>query len=96
MSEINRHDAETTFSSVANRVIREGERVRLKVGDLEVAVISLEDLDFLEEIENKLDLLDALDALEEAVKDKKLIPWEDILDEVRRNRDTADQSVEQI
>jgi hypothetical protein len=79
-------EQDSALSSVANRVTEAGERVRLKVGDREVAVVSLEDLDFLEDIENKLDLLDALEALQEAAEDKKLIPWKELLEEVRRSR----------
>jgi len=74
------------LSSVANRVTQEGQRVRLRIGDQEVAVISLEDLDFLEDVENKLDLLDALEALQEAAEDKRLIPWEDLLEEIKQGR----------
>ncbi len=79
-------EQDTCLSSVATRVIQEGERVRLKVGDREVAVISLEDLAFLEEVENKLDLLDALEALQEAVKDKRLIPWDNVLEDLKKSR----------
>ena len=78
-------EQESSLSSVATRV-EEGERVRLKVGEREIAVISLEDLDFLEDVENKLDLLDALEALQEAAEDKRLIPWEELLEEVKRSR----------
>lgn len=79
-------EQDPALSSVANRVTQAGERVRLRVGDQEIAVISLEDLDFLEDVENKLDLLDALEALQEAAEDKRLIPWEDLLEEVKRGR----------
>ncbi|MGB6065181.1 MAG: hypothetical protein WBG50_10250 [Desulfomonilaceae bacterium] len=79
-------EQDSSLSSVANRVTEGGERVRLKVGDQEVAVVSLEDLDFLEEVENKLDLLDALEALQEAAEDKRLIPWEELLEDVKRSR----------
>jgi hypothetical protein len=79
-------EQDSALSSAANRVTEAGERVRLKVGDREVAVVSLDDLDFLEDIENKLDLLDALEALQEAAEDKKLIPWEELLEDVKRSR----------
>jgi hypothetical protein len=81
-------EQDSALSDVAARVTEEKERVRLKIGDREVAVVSLEDLDFLEDIENKLDLLDALEALKEATEDKRLIPWEDLLEDVKRNRQT--------
>lgn len=41
---------DSALSSVAIRVTQEGERVRLRVGDREVAVVSLEDLAFLEDV----------------------------------------------
>jgi hypothetical protein len=78
-------EQDSTLSSAVSQVA-EGERVRLRVGDREVAVISLEDLDFLEEVEDKIDLLDALDALQEASKDKRIIPWENILEDIKRDR----------
>ena len=79
-------EQDSALCSVANRVIRERERVRLRVGDSEIAVISLEDLDFLEGVEDKLDLLDALEALQEATEDKRLVPWEELLEEIKRGR----------
>jgi hypothetical protein len=84
MLEIIEHDSD--LSSVADRVIQEGERVRVPVGDQEVAVISLEDLEFLEGVENDLDLMDALRELREASKDKQLIPWEELLANLKRDR----------
>jgi hypothetical protein len=79
-------EQDSALSSVADRVIREGERVRVRVGDQEVAVISLEDLEFLEGVENDLDLMDALRELREASKDKQLIPWEELLANLKRDR----------
>jgi hypothetical protein len=84
MPEIVEPDA--VLTSVAHRVTQERERVRLRVGDREIAVISLEDLDFLEDLEDRLDLLDALEALREAAEDKRLIRWEDILDDIKHSR----------
>jgi hypothetical protein len=79
-------EQDSALSSAVTRVTQGGERVRLKVGDREIAVISVEDLEFLEEIENRLDLLDALEALQEATKDKKIIPWEELLEDIRQSR----------
>ena len=84
MQEIIKQD--DTLNSVATRVTEEKERIRLKIGDREVAVVSVEDLAFLEDVENKLDLLDALEALQEATEDKRLIPWEDLLEDIKRSR----------
>ncbi len=83
-------EQDSALSSVVNRVTQEGERVRVKVGEQEIAVVSIEDLAFLEEIESKLDLLDALEALQEATRDKKIIPWEDLLQEIQRSRQSDD------
>ncbi len=80
------YEQDSTLSSAVSQV-EEGERVRLRVGDREVAVVSLEDLAFLEDVENNMDLLDALEALQEASEDKKLIPWEDLLEDVKRGRE---------
>ena len=82
MSQIIEQDP--ALSAVANRVVQSGERVRLKVGDREVAVISLEDLEFLENVENDLDLLDGLKALQEIAKDKEVVPWAEILANLKR------------
>jgi hypothetical protein len=79
-------EQDSTLSSAVSQV-EEGERVRLRVGDREVAVVSLEDLAFLEDVENNMDLLDALEALQEASEDKRLIPWEDLLEDVKRGRE---------
>ncbi len=70
------------------KVIEEGGRPKIKVGDRECALISIEDLEFLEEIENKLDLLDALESLREACEDKRIIPWDDLLRDLKQSRDT--------
>jgi hypothetical protein len=40
----------------------------------------------LEDVENRLDLLDALEALEEAAQDKRIIPWEELLEDIKRSR----------
>lgn len=48
------------------------------------AIISAEDLMFLEDLEDRLDLLDALKAMEEAeATGEKPIPWEDIKRELK-------------
>ncbi len=82
-------EQDSALCSVAARVTQEGERVRLKVGDREIAVISLEDMDFLDDIENQLDVPDALEALQEATQDKRIIPWEELLEEIKRSRQAA-------
>ena len=81
-----RMETNSDLFSVADRVITEGDRVRVRVGDREVAVISVEDLEFLEEVENDLDLLSALKELREAAEDRKFIPLEKILGDIIRSR----------
>lgn len=75
----------TDLSTVADRV-EEGERVVIKIGTKEFAVISMEDLEFLEEVENDLDLLSALKELHAAAEDRKFIPLEKILGDIIRSR----------
>ena len=65
----------TDLSSVADRV-EDGERVVIKIGTKEFAVISMEDLEFLEEVENNLDLLSALEgATHTLMKTENLSLW---------------------
>lgn len=78
-------DTSPDLFSVVDQVVTEGERVRIKVAGREVAIISLEDLEFLEDVENDLDLLAGLKALHEVAKDKLVIPWEEILANLKRD-----------
>jgi hypothetical protein len=80
----------TDLSTVADRV-EDGERVVIKIGTKEFAVISMEDLEFIEDIENKLDLLAALQALQEAAEnDPKFIPLEKIIEDLKKERSLPD------
>lgn len=70
------------LSAAVVRVRDDGERVKVRIGGVDVVLISPDDLEFLEDVENKLDLLSALESLQEAVKEKKFIPWADIVKEM--------------
>ena len=76
---------EMELSSVA-RTVKEGGRAKIKIGDQEFALISLEDLEFLEDVENDLDLLEVLKAVREIADNKQLIPWEELLANLKQDR----------
>ncbi len=76
---------EMELSSVA-RAVKEGGRAKIKIGDQEFAIISLEDLEFLEDVENDLDLLEVLKAVREIAGNKQLIPWEELLANLKQDR----------
>lgn len=64
---INTADAKETFSDLVNRVSHHKERIILTRRGKEIAaLVSMEDLQFLEETRNKHDLDEAVDALKEA------------------------------
>lgn len=68
-------DLREQISDVTNRVMFGGERVCIKRnGKPAVAIISLEDLQLLEAIEDKLDVDQALDAL----KNDRFTDWDKI------------------
>ena len=61
------------FSDILNRVAYRGERIvlRRRGKDL-VAVVPLQDLEFMDELEERLDL----EAAQKALREKGTIPWE--------------------
>ena len=61
------------FSDILNRVAYRGERIvlRRRGKDL-VAVVPLQDLQFMDELEERLDL----EAAQKALREKGTIPWE--------------------
>ncbi len=62
---------------VIEESIRTGERIRVRRDGVDVAaVIPIEDLEFLEQVEDDYDLLEAMEAIDEVAKGGKLIPWE--------------------
>jgi len=70
--------ARDNFADTLNRVSYQKERVVIRRHGRDVAaVVPIEDLKFLEEIEDRLDLEEALAALKED-EGKDLIPWEKV------------------
>jgi len=68
--------ARDNFSDTLNRVSYKKERVVIRRHGKDVAaVVPIEDLQFLEKMEDRLDLEEALAALKEA-EGEELIPWE--------------------
>ena len=67
--------ARQNFSDILNRAAYRGERVVVHRGKKPVAaVVPIEDLEWLEKIEDEVDLK----AAREALKDPRTIPWETI------------------
>lgn len=78
MSRLNASEARNDFSSTLNRVAFGKDRVVLhRRGKDLVAIVPVEDLHFLQELEARVDLDEARAALKEAGK-KGTIPWEKI------------------
>ena len=78
MTRLNASEARNDFSSTLNRVAYAKDRVILhRRGKDLVAIVPVEDLQFLEELEVRVDLDEARAALKEAAK-KGTIPWEKI------------------
>lgn len=70
--------ARDNFADTLNRVSYKKERVVIRRHGRDVAaVVPIEDLQFLEEIEDRQDLEEALTALKEA-DGEDLIPWEKV------------------
>jgi prevent-host-death family protein len=77
VTHMNVTEARDNFSDVINRVAYGHERVCLSRGGKDVAcVVSVEEAQILDLLEDRLDLHDALAALEEA-KTEGTIPWSD-------------------
>jgi prevent-host-death family protein len=83
MARISASKARSDLADVLNRVAYNGERVLLhRRGKNVAAVVPVEDLAFLEELEDRLDLEDARASLAE-VRKKGTIPWEKIKSALR-------------
>lgn len=71
-------EAQAGFAKVIDRAERGKERVLLtRRGKAVAAVVPMEDVKFLEKLEDRLDLEDAMDALAKA-KEEGTVPWEKI------------------
>ena len=62
------------LSRSISRVVYTKERIRVKRGRDAVAIVPLEDLELIEELENRLDL----EAARKALKEPGSRPWEEI------------------
>jgi prevent-host-death family protein len=72
--------ARQNFSDVLNRAAYRGERVIVHRGKKAVAaVVPIEDVDFLEKLEDEIDIA----AAREALKDPKTIAWETVKKKLR-------------
>ncbi len=73
MTCLNSSKIRNEFAAVLNRVVRRGERIVVRRSGKDVAaLVSLEDLDILRKIEDRLDN----EAADKALKDPHRIPWE--------------------
>lgn len=75
-------DAKETLTDLVNQVVQNGERVTLtRRGKAVAAIVSIEDLKNLLELQNRDDLRDAVESLDEARKDGTLT-MQALLDEI--------------
>ena len=71
-------EAREELATIVNKVAFGGERVRLtRHGKAVAAVVSVEDVEFLEELEDELDLELVREALADP-ENQKTIPWEEV------------------
>jgi prevent-host-death family protein len=78
MSSMSTGEARDQFATVINRAAFGKERIVLtRRGKAIVAIVPMEDLEFLQELENRLDLEEARAALVE-IKEKGTVPWEKV------------------
>lgn len=78
MTRVSAVDARSNFSDIINRAAYGKERVVLtRRGKDLAAVVPVDDLELLQEIEDRKDLDDALAALREA-KEKGTLPWDKV------------------
>jgi prevent-host-death family protein len=84
-------EAREDFAETVNRVAYRGERIVLHRREKDiVAIIPMEDLSFLEELEDKLDVEAAREALAES---DERVPYDEARKELISNvRNSADQS----
>lgn len=74
MTTISMSDIRLKLSELANRVIYGGERVVVEKNNKPAfALVSIEDMELLEKLEDEIDIK----AAEEALKEGDFVPWED-------------------
>ena len=75
MIRVKASEARQDFADTLNRVAYRGERIVLqKHGKDVAAIVPLEDLKFLDELENRLDI----EAARKALKQPGTVPWEKV------------------
>ncbi|PSQ70779.1 MAG: prevent-host-death family protein [Bacteroidetes bacterium QH_8_67_23] len=78
MNSVSTTDARSRFPDVVDRAAHDKERVILtRRGEAVAAVVSLDDIEALEAVEDRLDLEMAREALEEA-EGKEHVRWDDL------------------
>lgn len=71
-------EARDHLDEALNRVAAEGERIVVHRGEVNIAaLVSLDDLEFLERLEDRLDLEEARRAIEES-RTEGTVAWEDV------------------
>ena len=71
--------ARSKLAEIINKVAYGGERIAIsKHGKTAVAIVPLDDLNFLEAIEDRIDIKEALEALEDPAR----IPWDRVKEEL--------------
>ncbi len=86
MSEACAKEPNEEYAASINRAAYGKERVRIaREGQDIAAVIPIEDLELLEELEDRLDVLEAFDAIKEAFQKGGVIPWEQFEAELDRS-----------
>ncbi len=82
MARIAVHKMQETFSDTLSRVIDKRERIVLhRRGKNVAAIIPAEDLDLLEELEDRFDIVEALKILDDP--DSEFVPWEQAKNELK-------------
>ncbi len=82
MARIAVHKVQETFSDTLSRVIDKRERIVLhRRGKNVAAIIPAEDLDLLEELEDRFDIVEALKILDDP--NSEFVPWEQAKDELK-------------
>jgi prevent-host-death family protein len=75
MTTISMSDIRLKLSELANRVIYGGERVVVQKNNKPAfALVSIEDMELLEKLEDEIDIK----AAEEALTEGDFVPWEDV------------------
>ena len=75
-------EARETFAELVNRAAYGGERVLVaRRGKPIAAIVPIEDVEFIERMEDELDLAAALEALADP-ENAESIPWEQVKDEL--------------